>query len=267
MAPSLRKKIRERFFKERSENAGTPVPAIKLPRPTRLFILIAPLLLWGVALLLWAQRDVDRIILVWHEAFRVNEGLVYVFRSISRYGMPFIVFVFLCYLALSMRWKALGATYTVYLLVILSFGIGGIAGDLLKEVLDRPRPFIEYAGQITAISHTKTPAFPSGHATKSMALALPFVIFVTDERWWNRLVKGLVLSAALAVGYARIVLGAHYPSDVLAGFGVAIAALPLAVVLANRICRRISQEKLNTRAVRAWGAILFFLMLYLLILS
>ena len=44
--------------------------------------------------------------------------------------------------------------------VSISFGIGGIAGDLLKEVLDRPRPFIEYAGQITAITHPKTPAFP-----------------------------------------------------------------------------------------------------------
>ena len=151
----------------------------------------------------------------------------------------------------------------VYLLIIFSYGIGGITGDLLKPVFDRPRPFTEYADQITPLSHPATPSLPSGHATKSMALALPFVMFASNRRWWGRLMRGTVLAVALAVGYARIVMGVHYVSDVLAGIGVAIACLPLVVWAANRIGRRATQEKLGAM-VKVWGAILFFLMLYLL---
>ena len=154
----------------------------------------------------------------------------------------------------------------VYLLIIFSYGIGGITGDVLKEVFDRPRPFVEYADQITPLSHPPTPSLPSGHATKSMALALPFVIFVTDERWWSRLMRAVVLLAAVAVAYARIAMGVHYVSDVLAGIGVAMACLPLAVCGANKIGRRMTREKLDT-LVKLWAVILFVLMLYLLKLS
>jgi membrane-associated phospholipid phosphatase len=216
--------------------------------------------------LLWAQGDIDRLILVGHDSLRANDSAAGVFKSISGYGMSFIVLVVLGYLVLAMRFKEIKGTHRVYLLIILSYGIGGITGDVLKEVFDRPRPFVTYADQITALSHPPTPSLPSGHATKSMALALPFVIFVANERWWSRLMRGLVLLVALAVGYARIALGAHYLSDVLAGIGVAIACLPLAVWAANRICWRITQERLDT-LVKVWGAILFFLMLYLLTLS
>ena len=97
-------------------------------------------------------------------------------------------------------------------------------------------------------------------------MALPFVVFVSNGLWWTRLSKGSVLLVALAVGYARIVLGVHYLSDVLAGIGVAIASLPLAVWAANKICNGVSQERVGV-LVKVWGAVLFFLMLYLLILS
>ena len=176
--------------------------------------------------------------------------------------MPCIVFILLIYLLLSIKVEALRTSYTVYLLTIFSFGFSGIAGDVMKEIFDRTRPFIEYADQFTAITHPKTPSFPSGHATKSMALALPFVVFALHESWWNKLLRGIVLLTALGVGYARIFLGAHYLSDVLAGIGLAIAGLPVAALVANRITGRLCQERLNTM-VKIWGIILFLLMLYL----
>ena len=99
-----------------------------------------------------------------------------------------------------------------------------------------------------------------------MALAIPFVVFVSNVPRWNMLFKAVVLLVAMGVGYARIVLGLHYLSDVLAGIAVAIGWLPLAVWSTNRICKRVSREQLDVR-VKVWAAILFFLMLYLLTLS
>jgi membrane-associated phospholipid phosphatase len=262
----LGKRIIERVFKGRSHEAGAPVPPLVLRRRAWLFVLVVALFLWAVALLLWAQKDIDRSILVWHNALRLNKTAVGVFRFASAYGMSFTILIFLIYMGLSAKFKQFRGARTVYLLIILSYGIGGITGDLMKEVFDRPRPFVEYPDQITALSNPPTPSLPSGHATKSMALAIPFVIFVSNIPSWNVLFKAAVLLAAIAVGYARIVLGVHYLSDVLAGMGVAIGTLPLVVWAANRICSRMNQERLEV-GVKVWAAILFLLMLYLLKLS
>ena len=259
-------KIAERLFKRQPGGAETPVAPLALGRCGWLIVAVVAALLWAVALLLWIQGDIDRLILVQHEPLRANETVAAVFKSISGYGMSFVVFVTLTYLVLAMKSGELKGARRVYLLIIFSYGIGGIAGDGLKEVFDRPRPFVEYADQITPLSHPPTPSLPSGHATKSMALALPFVIFVTDGRWWSRLTRAVALLAALAVAYARVLMGVHYVSDVLAGIGIAVACLPLAVWAANKICRRITQEKLDT-LVKVWAAILFLLMLYLLKLA
>ncbi len=266
MPARIRQRIGERLLKRKSGETGTPVAPLVLGRPALLFLITVAASLCGVALLLWAQGDIDRLILVGHNSLRTDTSMAAIFKLISGYGMSLIVSVVLAHLVLVMGFKEVEGTHRVYLLIILSYGIGGIMGDVLKEVFDRPRPFVEYADQITALSRPPTPSLPSGHATKSMALALPFVILVSNEQWWSRLMRGVVLLVALAVGYARIVLGVHYLSDVLAGIGVALACLPLAVWAANRICRRVTPDKLEA-LVKVWGAILFFLMLYLLTLS
>ena len=74
------------------------------------------------------------------------------------------------------------------------FGLAGVGGDILKVVFDRPRPFVEYAGEITTFSKAKTPAFPSGHATKSMALAMPFMLLIVAKDTWHQGVKILLAS-------------------------------------------------------------------------
>jgi len=262
----LVKRIADRVFKGRTHETSTPVPTLVLSHQQWLSVVIVALILWAAALLLWVQKDIDRSILVWHNALRLNKTAVGIFRSASAYGMSFTILVFLIYLALSAKFKKLRDGRAVYLLILLSYGIGGITGDLMKEVVGRPRPFVEYPNQITALSNPPTSSLPSGHATKSMALAIPFVIFISNVPPWNVLFKAVVLVAAISVGYARIFLGVHYLSDVLAGMGVAIGTLPLEVWAANKICRKIGREKLESR-VKVWAAILFFLMLYLLMLS
>jgi undecaprenyl-diphosphatase len=132
----------------------------------------------------------------------------------------------------------------------------------LKEIFNRPRPFVEYAGEINALSSAATPAFPSGHATKSMALALPFLLLISAKDNWHKGAKILLAIIVFGVCCSRVLLGAHYVSDVLAGVAMALICFPLVTLLNNRILRNIPKERLNF-AIKVWGVILLGLMIFL----
>jgi undecaprenyl-diphosphatase len=146
--------------------------------------------------------------------------------------------------------------------VLFSFAAAALAGTLLKELLGRARPIAELAGHLNAVGGHGSPSFPSGHAAKSLALALPFVLIVPAGSVVVRLVKLALLLVASLVCYSRIVLGAHYLSDVLAGAAVALACVPVAVAVANAIYARgkVTPEKLNT-VVKRLTVVLLALML------
>jgi hypothetical protein len=88
MPPRIRERIGGRLFEEQPERAGTPVARLCLGRQTWLFLLIAAAFLCGVAMLLWAQGDIDRLILVKHNALRSQASVAGMFKSISGYGEP-----------------------------------------------------------------------------------------------------------------------------------------------------------------------------------
>lgn len=96
----------------------------------------------------------------------------------------------------------------LFFITAASFSVNGV----IKNVVRRPRPFA--LGAVTCLRpETATGyAFPSGHTqnfvTWSSALALHF------KRHW---ITVLVCVMTLLVGFSRLYLGAHYPTDVLAG--------------------------------------------------
>jgi membrane-associated phospholipid phosphatase len=87
---------------------------------------------------------------------------------------------------------------------------------LLKLAFDRPRPLEDAAGPTIGAS------FPSGHAMMSMAIVLALLLLARTR--WGRvgvaLVGGLL---SVAIAWSRLELGAHFPSDVLAGWAVSLA--------------------------------------------
>ncbi|WP_017299538.1 phosphatase PAP2 family protein [Nodosilinea nodulosa] len=64
--------------------------------------------------------------------------------------------------------------------------------------------------------------FPSGHAMSSMTFVVALVILLWGNRW-NWLVATLGGIFVLAIGWTRLYLGVHYPSDILAGWTASIA--------------------------------------------
>ena len=113
-------------------------------------------------------------------------------------------------LLLQHRWHAF--TYLVITL-LGSIGINRVAKHLLHRVRPHlwtsPAPEFDYG-------------FPSGHAMSSMTLVVALVVLTWGSRWcW--LVCLLGGGFVLSIGWTRLYLGVHYPSDILAGWSAAVA--------------------------------------------
>ncbi|HEV8531538.1 MAG TPA: phosphatase PAP2 family protein [Methylomirabilota bacterium] len=85
-------------------------------------------------------------------------------------------------------------------------------------------PVLEHAAKVL-VGRTRprgrAMGFPSGHATGAAAFAVLAIYFAVKERWGRMqrfAVTIAVLCVMVLVGIARMVLHAHWPSDVLGGF-------------------------------------------------
>jgi undecaprenyl-diphosphatase len=238
------------------------VQPLTLNKNTIFTIVVIGIGLIAIAFVLWMQVDLDKLILVSHNEIRSNDLVVNAAKIVSKYGMSGILLVYFIYLLFAFRNESLRDSYRIYMLVFFMFALVGLGGDVLKEIFNRPRPFVEYAGEIIAFSEGKTPAFPSGHATKSMAMALPFLFLIPTRDQWHKAAKVLIAVIAMGVSYSRVVLGAHYVSDVLAGIGLAMATLPLVVLVVNKFLARMTNKTLD-KAIIVWAIVLLGLMIFL----
>ena len=106
----------------------------------------------------------------------------------------------------------------------LSLIFGSIVTNLLlKNIVARPRPFAEIEALIPMITKPKDFSFPSGHTTASFAVALVMLRMLPKKFG----IPAVVLAALVA--FSRLYLGVHYPTDVLAGFVIALVGSTLSV--------------------------------------
>ncbi|MFH7767246.1 phosphatase PAP2 family protein [Acinetobacter sp. BSP-28] len=147
--------------------------------------------------------------------FSHSQAVAYFFKMISRLGNGMFWFVMLASL-----WMLQGAFYIVQLLYLLISGsIGTAIYKILKNKTVRPRPY-----QVHQVIRLQEPpldhfSFPSGHT-------LHAVMASTVMGYIQPMLLVLMLPFTILVAVSRMVLGLHYPSDVLVGalIGVVVAS-------------------------------------------
>ena len=102
---------------------------------------------------------------------------------------------------------------------------------MIHAAWDRPRPYEAHTIRHPWSSSTDA-SFPSDHA--SLSLAIAFAVLAFDV-----LAGVLLLVAAILIAVGRVLIGAHYPGDVLASLGVGLAAAFVVVRVARPVVDRV----------------------------
>lgn len=94
----------------------------------------------------------------------------------------------------------------------VNLGTNALFTYSLKNSFKRPRPGITYPAQVTMYEDVSSLSFPSGHTSEAFSTAT--ALSLKYPEWY--IIAPAYLWAG-SVGYSRMNLGVHYPSDVLAG--------------------------------------------------
>jgi undecaprenyl-diphosphatase len=165
------------------------------------------------------------------------------FHGIEQASIPFMVVAtgalwFLSRPGGDRRWKL--ATGNGFAAAAVAY----VVNVVIHSAWDRPRPYESHVIRHPWSVSTDA-SFPSDHA--SVALAIAFAVLAFDLT-----AGGVLLVAAVLIAVGRVLIGAHYPGDVLASLGVALVAAFVVVRLARPIVDRVVRlvERISDPLVR-----------------
>jgi len=143
-----------------------------------------------------------------------------VFRAVSRLGNG--VFWYALMAALAAGGGRIGAYTTLQMAIAGSIGLA--LYKLLKARTSRPRPYQVLAGIRAGTDPLDACSFPSGHTLHAVGFTLVCIAHFPLLAW-------VLVPFTLLVALSRVILGLHYPSDVLAGaaIGASVGAFALLV--------------------------------------
>lgn len=154
-----------------------------------------------------------------------NPSLTQIMIFVSFLGADFILFS-AGILTILLTWKKHKHEAILFVLLLT---IGLLINILLKVIFQRPRPDFD-----PILDLSSSYSFPSGHAMNSFifyAILSYFVYHFTHKKLLSILVAICSLALVLLIGFSRVYLGVHYPSDVVAGFIAGFFVFMTAIVL------------------------------------
>ena len=150
-----------------------------------------------------------------------DPALVTVAKGLSLLGDPRLLIPAMLVVAAWLWWR--GHRHSALTLMAVTL-VGRGVNSLVKLDVARPRPDLE---PHLMIEHSNS--FPSGHAAGSMIFFLTLALLLAHRGSWRRWAAAAAVLVAMLVGLSRIMLGVHWPSDVVGGW--AFGALWVLVTL------------------------------------
>lgn len=179
-----------------------------------------------LAMLLLGRGGLDRTI---YETLYAGHrpALVVIARIFTALGEPTVLVAAGFLLAAWLWWQRRGRFALALLLVVL---IGRGLTEVQKYWIARARPDLE-----PHLVVVKTSSFPSGHATSSMIFYLTLALALAAATRWQRPAAALAVLLSFCVGLSRVMLGVHWPSDVIGGWAFGLLWVLLTLRPAERL--------------------------------
>jgi membrane-associated phospholipid phosphatase len=153
--------------------------------------------------------------------------LVDVARALTFFGEP-TVLIGAGLLIAAWLWRA-GHRHLPWVLTAIVL-VGRGLSEAQKYWIARVRPDLE-----PHLVVVKTSSFPSGHATSSMIFYLTLALVLTERTPWHRAAAAGAILLSLLIGTSRVMLGVHWPSDVIGGWAFGMLWVLLTLRLAQRL--------------------------------
>ena len=139
-------------------------------------------------------------------------------------GLPMMLLIIGSWVVLQLKQQK----YASCLFIVCGLVGSSILGWLGKFYFDRPRPDAIYQ-----IVETYGASFPSGHSIYATVLS-GLLIFIYREHAQTRKITLLACLWWIVMGISRVYLGAHFPTDVLAGWSIAFIWIAVLWLLLSR---------------------------------
>lgn len=157
-----------------------------------------------------------------------TENLTTCLTVITHLGSKITYIVVISLMIVISFFKKIGRNYILQVTLVLI--LSSLTNVLLKDIINRPRPISEHLVQVSSSS------YPSGHSMSAMAF-YGFIFYLIMRFKKKDLLKVIfsflcILMIAL-IGFSRIYLGVHYPSDVLGGWVAGFFWITLCIIIFN----------------------------------
>ena len=205
-----------------------------------------PNILWSVWVLVWVLLTAAAFVRLDTPAGMLRDqwspGFVHLADFFTQFGLggwyliPSVLLLVAANLtdwrSLSRRSLMLAYNWTCLAFLVLgAVGLSGLAVNVLKYAIGRARPLYFDDFGVLAFHpfafDARFAGFPSGHAT-TMGAVFGVALLLFPRRWY------IALAITACIASTRVFVGAHYPSDTVAGFGLGCAfALACGLVFAR----------------------------------
>jgi membrane-associated phospholipid phosphatase len=198
--------------------------------------MMEPLLLWGLDLIRTVQTT-------------ANPALTFFMKLVTRLGAvpAYVILLSLAFWCIDEK-KSFRLGMTVM--------ISGWINLALKFLLNQPRPFWEGYDPAVGLIHERFGGLPSGHAQTSLVMWI--IIASWGTRSWRYVPAAALI---LLIGFSRIYLGVHFPTDVFAGWLIGGLICAAYFFLTPRIEKALERGGLRAKLVLS-AALSFLMILY-----